>query len=134
TDYQYDALDNLKQVDQKGNDGNSANWRTRVFLYDSLSRLTSASNLESVTTTYSYDNNGNLSSRIAPQPIQTGSLTVTTNYLYDVLNRLTQKSYVGMSTPLAKYGYDGIALSGCTNTPPTLTDTYPIARRTAMCD
>src|SRR5207245_4501458 len=58
----------------------------------------------------------------------------TTNYLYDVLNRLTQKSYVGMSTPLAKYGYDGIALSGCTNTPPTLTDTYPIARRTAMCD
>ena len=37
-------------------------------------------------------------------------------------------------TPLVKYGYDGAALSGCTNVPPTLADTYPIGRRTAMCD
>jgi RHS repeat-associated protein len=135
TDYQYDALDNLKQVDQKGNDSNSANWRTRLFQYDSLSRLTSASNPESGTTTYSYDNNGNLSSKVAPQPNQTGSLTVTTNYIYDVLNRLTQKSYVGISTPLVKYGYDGTVLTSCpNNAPPTLSDTYPIGRRTAMCD
>ena len=68
TDYQYDALDNLKQVDQKGNDSNSANWRTRLFQYDSLSRLTSASNPESGTIQYYYDNNGNLSSKVAPQP------------------------------------------------------------------
>ncbi|MFQ5926303.1 MAG: hypothetical protein ACE5MH_02590, partial [Terriglobia bacterium] len=40
TIYQYDVLDNLTQVDQKGNDSNSANWRTRSFVYNSLSQLT----------------------------------------------------------------------------------------------
>lgn len=30
------------------------------------------------------------------------------------------------------YGYDAVAPSGCT--PPTEADTYPIGRRTAMCD
>src|SRR5207245_6987570 len=55
TDYQNDALDNLTRVDQKGNDPNSANWRTRTFVYNSLSQLTNATNPESGTITYTYD-------------------------------------------------------------------------------
>jgi RHS repeat-associated protein len=133
TDYVYDVLDNLLTVNQKGSaPSNSSLWRTRTFTYDSLSRLFTATNPESGTITYSYDANGNVSSKIAPLPNQTGTATVTTNYSYDVGNRLLGKSYVGMSTAAASYGYDGTAPSGCT--PPTLTDSNPIGRRTSMCD
>jgi RHS repeat-associated protein len=50
------------------------------------------------------------------------------------LNRLTQKSFSDGATPTDKYGYDGVALSGCAVTPPALTDSNPKGRRTAMCD
>jgi RHS repeat-associated protein len=93
TDYQYDTLDNLVRVDQKGGDPSPANWRTRLFSYDSLSRLLSTTNPESGTITYAYDNASNLISKIAPAPNQTGTATLTTTYGYDALNRLTGKSY-----------------------------------------
>jgi RHS repeat-associated protein len=139
TDYTYDALGNLKNVNQQGS--NVANARTRSFTYDSLSRLTQAQNPESGTISYSYDANGNLTSRTAPSPNQpaSGTAQVTTTYTYDALNRLTGKSYAdaytsNAPTPSVKYGYDGATLTGCTTAPPTLADTYPIGRRTAMCD
>jgi RHS repeat-associated protein len=55
TDYAYDVLDNLTCVVQKGTDTTAfttcasapASWRPRSFVYDSLSRLTSATNPES---------------------------------------------------------------------------------------
>jgi RHS repeat-associated protein len=141
TDYAYDALDNLLTVNQKGGSTNSANWRTRTFAYDSLSQLTSSTNPESntqpvspfavVPTSYAYDANGNLSTKSAPAPNQTGTATVTTTYAHDALNRLTQKSYSD-STPVVKYGYDAIAPSGCTL--PTLTIGNGIGKRTGMCD
>ena len=151
TDYVYDALGNLQSVTQKGS--NSANARTRTFTYDSLSRLLCAANPEvqiatcpaSGTTfptgaiTYAYDANGNLSAKTSPLPNQAGSSTVTTNYAYDALNRLTGKTYKDGTvtdpyTPPVLYGYDGVAPTGCTKAPPTLPDTYPIGRRTSMCD
>ena len=46
TFYQYDAINNLIRVDQKNGDSNSADWRTRTFAYDSLSRLLCAANPE----------------------------------------------------------------------------------------
>src|SRR5690348_3040221 len=47
TDYQYDALGNLVQVDQWGGPyGNSGGNRQRTFIYDSLSRLVSSANPE----------------------------------------------------------------------------------------
>jgi RHS repeat-associated protein len=85
------------------------------------------------------DANGNLSAKTAPLPNQTGASTVTINYAYDVLNRLTGKTYKDgtvtdpYTTPVL-YGYDGVALTGCTKAPPSLPDTYPIGRRTSMCD
>jgi RHS repeat-associated protein len=139
TDYAYDALNNVTGVTQMGG-ASSGSWRNRSFTYDGLSRLLSATNPESGTISYTYDNNGNLKTKKAPQPNQIGALTVTTSYNYDALNRLIGKSYAGMSTAGATYGYDGIAPSGCT--PPAFVwspntgqlPTYQIGRRTSMCD
>ncbi|HSY91514.1 MAG TPA: RHS repeat-associated core domain-containing protein [Candidatus Binatus sp.] len=153
TDYAYDALNNLLSVTQKGS--SSANARVRTFTYDSLSRLACAANPEvqavtcpaSVTgsfpagaITYAYDADGNIITKTAPLPNQTtATSTVTTTYAYDKLNRLTAKTYKDGTindpyTPPVQFGYDAVALTGCTTTPPSETDTYPIGRRTAMCD
>jgi RHS repeat-associated protein len=145
TVYAYDPLNNLLSVNQTGGS------RTRTFTYDSLSRLLCAANPEvQIVTcptsatgsfpagaiTYTYDLNGNLSSKIAPRPGQTtGTLTVTTNYSYDVVNRLTQKAYMGLTTSLAKFGYDGTILTACGQNPPAITSPTNLAgRRSAMCD
>jgi YD repeat-containing protein len=134
TDYGYDALSNLLSVTQKGS--NPANARVRTFLYDGLSRLTSATNPESGATNYSYDGDGNLTSKQAPLPNQTGASTVTTTYVYDALSRLTKKSYSDSFTPTALFAYDNATITtGCpSDSPPGQTDLYPVGRRTSMCD
>jgi RHS repeat-associated protein len=150
TDYQYDALGNLICSVQKGTDTTAftscsavpSTWRPRSFTYDSLSRLTIATNPESGTITYGYDANGNLASKVAASPNQpsTGSAHVTTSYTYDALNRLVSKGFSDnyLSNPPtmpAIFGYDGIAITGCpAQTPPGDPDTYPKGRRTSMCD
>ncbi len=150
TDYTYDALNNLIRVDQKGSaPTDSKQWRTRTFTYDSLSRLVCAANPEiQIATcptspagpfpagaiTYAYDSDGNLITKTAPLPNQTGSSTVQTTNTYDALNRLTKKVYTDTYTPLVQYAYDGNTLTGCTTTPPGDTDSYPLGRRTSMCD
>lgn len=144
--YSYDALDNLICAVQKGTDTTAfttcgaapALWRPRSFVYDSLSRLTSATNPESGTISYTYDANSNVATKVAPIPNKipadtSSPQTVTTTYSYDVLNRLTTKTYSN-GTATARYGYDGNSLTGCTYTVPTLSDSNPIGRRTAMCD
>jgi len=133
TVYAYDALNNLLSVAQEGG-SISSNWRSRSFVYDSVSRLTSASNPESGTIAYAYDLNGNVASKTTPLENQTGTGTVQTAYAYDALNRLTKKSYSDNFTPTVQFAYDAGTLSGCTEAPPALTDTYPIGRRTSMCD
>jgi RHS repeat-associated protein len=134
TDYTYDVLNNLLTINQKGGSNHSALWRARTFAYDGLSRLTSATNPESGTVTYTYDGNGNLSTKTSPAPNQSGSATVITTYTYDPLNRLSKKSFSDGTTPTVQYGYDAVALTGCTTTPPSLTDANPLNYRTAMCD
>ena len=124
TIYSYDPLNNLLSVTQNGN--NSSNARLRTFQYDSLSRLTRAVNPESGTILYSYDLDGNTSTRTAPLPNQFSG-TVTTNYSYDVLSRLLGKSYVGLSTPASTYFYDQTSYNG-------LTISNGISRRTGMSD
>ncbi|MGH9404512.1 MAG: RHS repeat domain-containing protein [Terriglobia bacterium] len=80
--------------------------QTRVFAYDSLGRLLSATNPESGTTTYTYDANGNMISRTRPTANQTNpSDTTSTAYYYDTLNRLRSKVYSD-PTPTATYFYD----------------------------
>jgi RHS repeat-associated protein len=132
TDYQYDVLGNLIYVNQKGS--NTANARTRTFVYDSLSELTSATNPESGNILYAYDADGNVITKNAPLPNQTGSSTVVATNVYDKLNRLTKRGYNDGKTPQVQFAYDGNSLTGCTKAPPVLTDPYPIGRRTSMCD
>jgi RHS repeat-associated protein len=104
--YSYDALDNLVHVEQHGNDSNSANWRQRNFQYDSLSRLVSATNPESGTITYSYDNAGNLKTKTAPLPNQyDANVPVSTYFNYDALNRPTLKWFSDTSRS-TQYFYD----------------------------
>jgi RHS repeat-associated protein len=132
TDYQYDVVGNLLRVDQKGGDSNSANWRTRTFIYNSLSQLLTANNPESGIINYGYDNDGNLLTRVSPAPNQTNpSVTQTISYCYDQLNRLTGKGYSSqtcpLTTPAASYFYDQTSYNG-------LTIANGIGRRTGMSD
>ena len=99
TSYSYSALDNLTRVTQGS--------QSRTFVYDSLSRLTSATNPESGTTSFSYDKNDNLTEK-------TDARGVETTYTYDALNRLTARSYsytgtdseVSLETTQVDYDYD----------------------------
>jgi RHS repeat-associated protein len=142
THYQYDPLNNLTCAVQQGTDTTAftacgtapASWRPRSFSYDSLSHLTSATNPESGTITYSYDLNGNMASKVAPKPGQTGTLKGTTNYSYDALNRLTQKAYVNLATASVKFGYDGGTAPTCGQNPPTIASpTNLVGRMSTMC-
>ncbi len=126
TTYTYDALSNLTGVTQNGG-------RQRTFTYDALSRLVCESNPEiqiatcpnpdngsytAGTIRYGYDNGGNLATRQAPAPNQTGSATVTTTYSWDPLHRLTQKSYSDGTTLTAFFAYEQASAWGTTLTNP----------------
>jgi len=97
TSYAYDVLDNLNTVTQ--------GTQTRTFVYDSLKRLTSATNPESGTVSYQYDSNGNL-------VVKTDSRSVSTHFSYDVLNRLTRRWYNGSSATTATTNNSPVLPSG----------------------
>jgi len=107
TNYAYNALDNLTQVNQHG--------LIRGFSYDSLSRLITATNPESGTICYGvvsgascingYDANGNLIAK-------TDARGIVTTYTYDALNHLTGKSYNDAKTPSSCYQYAPSSTSG----------------------
>jgi len=78
--------------------------QTRTFGYDSLKRLTSTTNPESGTVNYSYDNNGNVLTKVDAR-------SVTTTIAYDALNRPTSRSYNDSpQTPTVNYFYDAQSL------------------------
>lgn len=107
TNYTYDALSNVLTVSQNGLNG-------RTYTYDMLSRLASEINPETNngattnTISYTYDScsAGDLCSRTAPKPNQTGSAQVVTSYSYDALHRITQTSYNDGVTPSVFRSYD----------------------------
>ncbi len=124
TTYGYDNLNNLTSVDVTGqptlNCPNNGGRHMRCFSYNTLSRLVSATNPESNTTTYTYDNNGNLKKRTD------ANNTTMTIAGYDGLNRPTGVpaiSYVvsgqTAATNSVAYAYDQDfkgSLSSVTNT------------------
>ncbi len=118
TDYTYDALGNLTNVVQKGGTTNSALWRNRSFVFDSLSRLTQTNNPETGTTNYTYDAASNLLTK-------TDARSITTTFTYDALYRVTQKSYSDGVTPTANFVFDQCPSGGC---PSGITPLYPIDR------
>ncbi len=81
--------------------------QTRTYVYDGLSRPTTATTPESGTTNFYYTNaSGGLCSG-APNALcrRTDARGITTTYTYDALNRLTSKTYSD-STPAANFYYD----------------------------
>ena len=94
TAYSYDVLNNLTTVNQ--------GVQTRTFTSNSLSKLISETNPESGTTSYEFDNNGNVTKK-------TDARGISANMTYDALNRIIEKSYSGESgytTPTISYTYD----------------------------
>jgi RHS repeat-associated protein len=91
TTYTHDVLGDLTGVTQAGS-------RQRTFVYDSLARLTSATNPERGTVTSTYDADGNLLTKVDARGI-------TSTYTYDVLNRVTGVSYSD-GTATEQYVYD----------------------------
>ena len=121
TDYVYDALGNMLCAAQKGTNTGTftscaatpASWRKRSFVYDSLSRLTSSTNPETGTISYTYNLDSNISTKTAPRPNQTGSTTTTTTYTYDADHRLTGKVFDD-GTQNSVYTYDVSSVWGIT--------------------
>lgn len=139
TEYLYDALGNLTQVTQNAQ-APAAQQQNRTYLYDTLSRVKSATAPEtgttgSHTTTYFYTNaagglcSGNPSSACRV----TDPRGITTTLVYDSLGRVLSVSYSD-TTPGIHYGYDGVAPAGCATAPPALTASNPKGRRSSMCD
>ena len=124
TTYTYDPLGDLTGVAQGA--------QRRTFNYDSLTQLTSGTNPETGTVSYSYDNNGNLLTK-------TDKRNITTTYSYDALNRSTGKTYNDGKTPSITYTYDpglpnGIGKLGSVanaNSTTTFTSFDPMGRVTA---
>lgn len=115
TDYQYDTLDDLTRVDQKGGTTDSTQWRTRTFGYDGLGRMTQSVTPEAGTTTvYFTTSGGGLCSGNPSAPCrQTDARGITTTFSYDGLNRLLSKSHSDGS-PTVGYEYDQSSLWGVT--------------------
>jgi RHS repeat-associated protein len=104
TSYSYDLMGNMLEVTQGS--------QTRTFVYNSLSRLLSATNPESGAISYTYDSNGNLLTRTD------GRLVVAT-YAYDALNRNKSVVYSNdpAATPTINRYYDGWRGGSFTNIP-----------------
>lgn len=107
TYYAYDGLGNLTCAVQDGGSGGAisscsaapSSWRPRNFSYDSLSRLLASANPESGSLHYTYDANGNMSSKTDARGVQV-------SYVYDLINRVVSKAYSDSSTPASCYQYD----------------------------
>ncbi|HKW18897.1 MAG TPA: RHS repeat-associated core domain-containing protein [Terriglobales bacterium] len=120
TCYSYDGLGNQLMVVQGS--------QTRSYIYDGLSRLMSATEPESGTTTRSYTNSsGGLCSGSEKDVCRlTDARGVVTTFTYDSINRLTGRSYSD-GTANVTYHYDQTTFNG-------LTIQYGGGRRTGMVD
>lgn len=113
TKFDYDVLDNLKQVnDPKGLNTN--------YDYNGFSDLTQLSSPDTGITGYTYDSAGNRGS-------QTDARNVTTSYTYDALNRPTSITYPTSSLNIS-YTYD-TAQAAC-----TAGETFTVGRLTRIVD
>jgi RHS repeat-associated protein len=119
-------------VHQKGGSGNSSDWRTRVFTYDMLGRMLSATTPEAGTTTYTYPSgSGSCAGVLTAYCTRRDANSTSTTYAYDALNRLTGKTYggstIGTGTSSVGYSYDQTSYNG-------LTISNGIGLRTGMSD
>jgi RHS repeat-associated protein len=120
TCYTYDANGKILQVVQGS--------QSRTYSYDGLSRPTSVHEPESGATSLYYTTSGGsvCSGNSADLCRRTDGRSITSTYVYDSIDRLTNKTYSD-STPAATYYYDQTSYNG-------LTVAYGGGRLTGMSD
>ena len=116
--YTLDAMGNRTQEKVFDPANTLAQTRSRVF--NNLNRLFQELGAQSQTTTYGYDNQGNVTSIDGPLA---GTADTTVN-VYDALNRL--KQVTDPNSGVTRYGYDGIDQLVSVTDPRNLATTYNI--------
>jgi RHS repeat-associated protein len=110
TKYTYDVLDDIITVAQNA----QATAQNRSYGYDGLKRLTSETNPESGTTTYTYDSDATCGTSNGDLVKRVDAVGNTTCYSYDLLHRKTKVSYSGpyaSATPAKCFVYDSATLN-----------------------
>ena len=113
TQYTYDTLNNLVGVTQ--NAQSSGSKQTRTFAYDDMSRMTSETNPESATTTYTFDSDATCGTSKGDLVKKVDAVGNTTCFTYDALHRPTAVTYSGPysgNTPNKHFVYDSATVNG----------------------
>ena len=125
TAYTFDGLGNLSTVCE--NVAGGVCGKSRSFSYNSLSRLASANNPESGLISYLYFKNGTVQSKADARN--------TVTYSYDLLHRVTLKTYSGSDaalTPNVNFCYDGALWQSTNCVTPTAVGTNSVGRMTSV--
>jgi RHS repeat-associated protein len=116
TKYTYDALGNLLTVAQNAQPGAVGGQQGRTYTYDYLSRLTSESNPETGTITYTYDTNTTCGTSDGDLVKKLDAVGNTICYAYDSLHRPTSMTHptgtYASVTPDSYLVYDGATVDG----------------------
>jgi len=114
TTYGYNSLDEITSVTQNAQAAAGLQ-QTRSFIYDGIGRLTSETNPESGTTTYTYDTDATCGTSNGDLVKKVDAVGNVTCIAYDTLHRPTQISYSGpysASTPTKYFVYDSATVNG----------------------
>jgi RHS repeat-associated protein len=114
TTYTYDVNNNVTGVKQ--NAQSTGSQQTRTYVYDDLSRMTSETNPESGTTTYTYDTDTTCGTSKGDLVKKIDAVGDTICYVYDALHRPTSITVASgtyaSSTPIKKLVYDSATVNG----------------------
>jgi RHS repeat-associated protein len=114
TKYTYDAGARLTGVTQNAQSTGAT--QTRTYVYDLMGRMTSETNAESGTTTYTYDGDATCGTSAGDLVKRVDAVGNTTCYAYDALHRQTSVTYpsgsYASSTPSKYFAYDSATVNG----------------------
>jgi RHS repeat-associated protein len=113
TKYTYDVLNDLTSVTQ--NAQSSGSTQTRSYSYDDLGRMTSETNPESGTTTYTFDSDATCGTFKGDLVKKVDAIGNTSCFGYDPLQRLSTVTYSGSyssTTPNRFFVYDAATVNG----------------------
>jgi RHS repeat-associated protein len=111
TKYTYDPLNDLLSVTQNAQSGSQ---QTRTFAYDDMGRMTSETNPESATTTYTYGTDATCGTSKGDLVKKVDAVGNTTCFVYDALHRQTSVTYSGPysgNTPNKYFVYDSATVN-----------------------
>jgi len=118
TQYAYDVVGHLTGVTQNAQSTNKQ--QTRSYTYDGLGRMTSETNPESGTTTYTYDSDSTCGTSNGDLVKKVDTMGNTTCITYDALHRITSATYpsgpYASATPSKYFVYDSATVNGVTMT------------------